>query len=88
MRVEGRETKKDISSANMKQTIYDMLESFAVGTEQTKLAVPKKPDPNELIPLRQLKCDSLSQMVKKKKNKKRVRLLIIPGHCHCLIQII
>jgi hypothetical protein len=43
-----------------------MLECFAVGTEMAKLTIPRKPDPNELIPLRNLNLQSLISKATKK----------------------
>ena len=63
MRAEGV-TETKINLAKSAPTIGAMLESFAVGTERMKLAIPPLPDPNELIPLRKLKLDSTTAKAK------------------------
>ena len=51
MRVEGDNNDR-IELAIKKETIGEMLETFAVGTERKKLVIPNIPDPSELIPLK------------------------------------
>ena len=56
--------KDSVCSAIGKKRIGEMLNAFAVGTEESKLAIPKQPHPNELVPLQYLKLYSLPTKAK------------------------
>ena len=76
MRAEGASVDA-VALATLKGTVGEMLKTFAVGTDIAKLAIPRKPDPNELIPLRKLRLESLASKAKEivsPKRKKRCRV--------------
>ena len=65
MSAEG-ESEDKICIAYHKHTIGEMLEYFSVGTERQKLIVPKRPNPNQLKPIRELDRRSLSSHARSK----------------------
>ena len=68
----------DVEATGMKTstTISEMLQKYAVTTQKSNLKIPPKPDPNELIPLRNLNIISLAKkgkMLIQKNTKKKLK---------------